>query len=783
MEKYLFITKTEARLLLRSRSYWVIHGLLVVIPLLFPLLPVIAGARGELMYTAGSVAVTDWPFRVLLPLIVLIVPILTGPAIFRGRGLPGELLWSAPLDSFVYLAGQFSGLLVGMLPGLGLQAAAWIVIDLFMPDLLSDWVWLYALTFTALTIVSGLALALLLAVVLRRLLPFLVGWVGVWIFLMVMIFGLEEFVPIQSTSYINIFFQPLKISPTLGLGPNRGLTLSMAAWFVGLSLAAILLALLLENLFDRRRSIRRRGAPIFAGLVGVFFLAAGGSGIPAATQAHRLAPAPLDIQADAWTVLRRDLQTEVDLNRGTLSGDISLRLEPTREIDSPWVVLKLNPGLRIYRVTGSGGQELVWRQVGEAVEVDLPGLPSGPVELELAWSGKLQLPYSSYGLYWYNYGLTYLLDYYQPQPAGAILFDSVGYLLRDGDWYPWPWIRGPHQAPDSRVRITVEGGPALWPDRAPVTTRTWEADLPPLVAAFPPGRLESGVYMGRLGGVDFVNRSVLLASGVQQALAFMGEQPPTQVAVAPYLPDLKWSGDVLLIPDGAGYFISPAIENLYEHAPRGERTPQFVRAAAAAGFRTWMLTHWPPPETPYVPMLRPGRFDYAEQVRMPRGIPYERWPDSLSGIPVSMNAETWQAAGGRWLQLPETLDIWMTGPRIVFHPTRHGQLSAVAFWLAVETAGPVVRQSDYELLHYFRDNKGSMGGREIQAMFVENYLPYYLDSREMVGIILGLQAWSDEVGQEEALQQILHLFQEQRGEDIGSLIGALKALTGVSFQE
>jgi hypothetical protein len=289
--------------------------------------------------------------------------------------------------------------------------------------------------------------------------------------------------------------------------------------------------------------------------------------------------------------------------------------------------------------------------------------------------------------------------------------------------------------------------------------------------------------MGRLGGVDFVNRSVLLASGVKQALAFMGEQPPAQVAAAPYLPDFKWSGDLLLIPDGAGYFLSPAIKNLYESAPRGEGMPKFVRGVSAAGFRTWLLTHWPPPETPYIPMARPGQISYLDDVRGPRATPYEKWPDSLSSMPEGITAETWQAAGGRWLQLPEIPDVWITGPRIVFHPTRHGQLSAVAFWLAVETAGPEVRQSDYQLLQYYNENKSSMGGREIQRMFVDNYLPYYLDSREMVGIILGLQAWSDEVGQEDALQQVVGLLLEQRGKDITSLIGALKALTGVSFQE
>ena len=501
MASFWAIVKNEARQLWRRRSFWVIQVLL--------LLPSPLIAFGP-------------PLTATLALLYLVIPILAGPALLRDAGKIGEILWSSPTDALTHYAGVLAGLWLGLLPGTLLQLTGWFLADLFFPNSFSLWIWPASLAFLLLANTVGLFLTALLAMLLRRMVPLLITWMVLWLWLFLdVIFSeamAEGFTPMQAKIFTNIFFYNLPLSPSLGLGLSSGRVFGMAGWFLGLGLLAASLGLAVSLAADRRRAMRRSWILPALILVGVL-AAAGGYALNArAAAATAVRPSPYDPQIDAWEVDRQQTEVEVNASTGMISGTSRLTLAPVQSLAKPELVLRLNPGLEVAYARDGSGEDLPARRVGDSLVVSLPAIPTGPIQLDLAWQGRLQISYLSFEQKWRFQDAPDPYPYtYMPLPLKALVIPQGGFLLRDGDWMPWPWSSMPHQAGQNSLTIRPVGGEAAAAHPIQDGAVTWEGMLPKgLVAFLPAKQMTSGattLAVSPLAGSQHIARAQPVCRG------------------------------------------------------------------------------------------------------------------------------------------------------------------------------------------------------------------------------------------------------------------------------
>jgi len=482
MTKFWSIAMIEARQLWRGRSFWIVQVVLILPAILFAVGFIF---NNSTIYEGGRAGI---PGQVSLFIYFLLMPILVSPAITRDLGKPGELLWSSPLEPLTHLAGTFCGLWLGLLPGIFLQIGAWWLADLFLPNFLSDLAWLYSLLIYLVTITVALSLSILLAMMLRRTLLVLITWVALWVITFFMITGIDTHIPAPSSSLFNIVFSNLQISPSLGLGPFRDLIFSMIVWFAGVSLFILCLALFLSLITEHRKSIGNSRAAIVFSAAAILLLAAGFMINRRAVSAHAMLPSPFDIQQEMWQVDTNLMKVNVDADTGDVEGRSLMILKPLQQIGTNQVVLQLNPGFELQAVQDETGHALEVKREGDGVVIELPELPGESLTIQLTWWGKLYLPVQAFAHRWRYY---YAPDVYRnavPQPPGALLYNGIGYLLRDGDWYPWPWIAGPRQAQINQVTIQTDAENSLSSVPLESGEASWEGEMPPVFLAFhPPG--------------------------------------------------------------------------------------------------------------------------------------------------------------------------------------------------------------------------------------------------------------------------------------------------------
>ncbi len=561
MATFWAIVRNEARQLWRQRSFWVIQVLL--------LLPTSLIAFGP-------------PIPTALVLLYLVIPIMVGPALLRDAGKPGEIVWSSPTDALTHYAGVIAGLWLGLLPGSLLQLSGWFLASLFIPNTFSFWIWPVSLAFLLLANTVGLFLTALLAMLVRALAPLLIIWTVLWLWVFMSIIFLPALgdggTSMQVMIFNNIFFNNLSFSPSLGLGLSRDQVFGMAAWFLGLGLLAASLGLAASLLADRRRAVRRLWILPALILIGVL-AAVGGYALNAHAAAESAVHAsPYDPQIDDWEVNRQQTDVEVNVATGVISGTSRLVLNPVRPPASPDLVLRLNPGLELAYARDGSGVDLPARRVGDSVVVGLPVIPVDPIQLDLAWQGRLQISYLSFELRWkYQDGPDLVPYWYTPEPLKALVIPQGGFLLREGDWMPWPWTSTPHQAGQNSLTVRPVGGEAVAARPLQEGAVTWEGSLPKgLVAFLPAKQIKFGtttLAVSPLAGSQHIARAQLLTAAAEKLAARLGEQPPRYVVVAPYLSELVWNGDLLLIPDGSGAYKSAELFWLFMNDANGPKRP------------------------------------------------------------------------------------------------------------------------------------------------------------------------------------------------------------------
>ena len=744
MKTFRAVLWNEMRVLWRRRSFWILQAVLLLPAVLIMVVSLFDPSVSQIFY--GQ----DIPGLGLVPLLYLVMPILAGPSILRDLESTGELLWSSPLDPLVHHIGIFTGLWLGLLPGTLLQLGFWRLVGIFVPDPAPLATWSYALGLYLLTNTLGISLVFLAATLTRRMLPLLLGWTALWgivFFKVEFIESLTEaYFPMAKVAFWNVFFHHLTLSPTLRLGLSQRLVLSMLGWFLGLALTAFALAGLLGWLFDRRRTLRNLAVWGALSTVALVVLA-GGYALNAAAAVAATPPiSPLDPQIDRWQVVEQTTRIEVNARNGELSGTATLHLEPDEDLEEARLVLRLNSGLEVTRAIAGGNEPLAWERQGDSVIFALPDPAEGPVWLELDWAGALQISFLSYDLPWQWADAPDKYSYtHAPLPVRGLILPQVGYLLRDGDWMPWPWVTTPHQAPVGRVSIALNGAQALAPAPLQDGQVVLDAPLPEALLVYHDAApAEAGnmqiIATPRLSApaVQQVNRFV---SAVQQASEMLGETPPGTLVVLPYLDRIIWAGDLLLLPDGSGKHISNHLQGLYwaqGGVPGAENPAGLERTILAALLRQWMLDRAPAPELEYQSLM----------------IGSDAWWEPVTlGV---VTPEKWAAQGGRWAQHPEAQDVltWWTPRRnTTLEPA--GKLSALAFWLATVTSDPGLILDDLALVEKLDTPGAGIGGTETYRLASARSWPEVMYADVGRSEVQALHEWALEVGQPRANELVI----------------------------
>ena len=760
---YTSILINSLRHLWRKRSFWILQGLLAIGPVVIS--TIIFLVEPNYPITLG----VSVPGIGTLALNFLTLPFLVARVILDDFGKVGEILWSGPMDSLVYFAGRFSGLWLGLAAGSLLQICGWFLASLLWLNIVTEWVWLLSLAIYLLSNFLGLAVIFLLAVLIRRNLPLTLTWAAAWVWIYYTVIfseGLsEEFYPMHTTAFLNIFFHNLKLSPSMGLGLAQSRFLGMFAWFFGVGLVALSLTFLLSPLLDTRQSTRWRW---FSPVLTAVALAAAFTGYSLnrhGIDVFAVQPSPQSVQIDDWEVLSQHTVLTVDADSGTVSGTARFEFSPTEDaiLKEPQIVLRLNAWLALTAVSSEDGSLLDAERVGDSVVITLPAIPEDAFTLNLAWEGHLHIPYTAFEQIWKwydapdNYGLKYA-----PQPLKAFIQPDGGYLLRDGDWMPWPWTTQPHQARKNYLEIRPTGGDAV--ASVPITdgVALWTGYIPEALMVFLPGERikmnEMTLALSPLLGNQHKQQAILFANAARAAATLFEIPPPRYAIVLPYLSRLIWSGDLLLIPDGGGDYMSLELMWLYANDVTGQKREEISRAALTSVARVYILDRLAPPVMEYAALLQPPGQD-LELV-----------------LAQTLPADRWTAGSGRWVQAPEYMDSWVYWtPRWSLKLRPEGEWTSIALWIAIELADETTRQKDLDVIRSLDGQTVSGEGRSDRFEMVrQRIMPELVHTEKSQDIILKLHGIAEAIGTQEALNLLVTVMRETQPMIVRDLLAEMQ---------
>jgi hypothetical protein len=753
MSTFWAVLHVELRLAWRRRSFWIVQALVLIIAL-----PSFWGYKSTWEGPTGLMTMAQ-EVQIMLLLELLLLPLAIGPAITRDRGGAGDTLWTTPLDAFAHLLGVVAGLCLALLPFLVVQIAARWLLGLAVGVNRPEIIWIYGLPLLVLGTCAGVAIASVLGVLLGRTVLLVVIWVALWAANMYFFNGIT----IGGRDAWRFFFKlpdlDFFLSPVAGLGLSRSLLVGRSIWFLGMGLTMLALATLVALLVDRRRSLRY-GVPLLVWALVAGTVQVSGYVAHARAAAAQAPPfSPHDVQMNAWTVRQHSMEVNVDAKRSTIEGSSTLVLQAAQPRTTNQLVLRFNPGMTLDTVTADGEQSLTATRQGDSMIIALPASPTVPLTLHTTWHGTPRPAYIDYG-----YGYKYPTAPIEPQPVRAVLVDGVGYLLRDGDWYPWPWSTQAYHTRQSSVTLHTASPRALTSPPLQNGTITWNDALPPALLVLPPNHTQivsgSTLYGGPLGGQQLVNTLQRLPPALQTLTRVLGNQaPPRQLIALPYLNDLVWSGDQLLVPDGSGFTSTWS----YDLDPEATAETK-QRALVAQVAEAWIASHMAATR----PMLwigQTGTFD----PNTPRGRWIEQPEYASSGMVSLSNTYVDSETGERGI------------PDAFVEPQQ--QIEALAAWLAIELAEPAVHTADLDAINTFRAQAS-----EPQPAQATNTSMTYIDplfhrllplSSEDHAVILALHDWATQIGTEHALSIFGETLQTSEVSNLEQLMHQLEQRSGV----
>jgi hypothetical protein len=766
---FLAIIHNEVRHLWRRKSFWILQGVLsipAIVYVIVNLIPESARVLGEY----------ELPGQITLTFLLLLMPMLIGPSIIRDLDKIGDILWSTPLDGFTHLIATYSGLWLGLLPGIGIQTCIWWLMALLTPGVSPGVIWLYFLPLALIAMSLGLSMVILLALIIRRTLPLIIIWVALAIWLYLGRVGLDTFRPFQELSLLNINFSHLKISPSVGLGLYRTQVISLGIWFIGISLLVASLALLLYPLVDRRRTLRYRWTLPLSTLAAVGLMSIGYFSNVQAFQSQTLTHSPFEIQLNEWQVQEHILDVKVNAFEDSISGSSRLTLEKFGGLDQSSIVLKLNPGMEFIEIQDRHGVSLNVERDGDSIIVELPGPFQESITLQTTWMGNIHIPYTWYAReWWYDMPVTFSAN--EPEAIKGMLVNGVGFLMRDGDWYPWPWTEGPHQADTDQVNIEViPENISTIPARQAGFIR-YEGILPPVLLVLPPSNThveeDITLYAGKGTNSLLEKQLTSYARAAIELWETIGEQHPRHIIAMPYLSGIVLSENLLLIPEGTAFYHDPSIYRLYKDYVIGIEQSTLERAAMASLARAWLFSIYPPPPAPYLQALPSLKGGFGIN-------------DSWREAGYVFTESQWYEVGGRWIQpvdIPDVVYSWT--PRRNETLTASGEFSAIGFWIASELGDLEVRQADLDLMLRMNSEYETQGRipTELRVISFEYLWPYVLEALDARFLVLSLHDWATIIGQDSAIDLVITSVMKNVHQDVDALLFELEGRSGVPIEE
>jgi hypothetical protein len=532
----------------------------------------------------------------------------------------------------------------------------------------------------------------------------------------------------------------------------------MFAWFFGLGLVVLSLALLLTARLDQRRSTRHGW--LTSSLAGVALLAAVGGYLINArgVRVHAAPRSPQDVQVDVWQVLSQHTEMDVNAKNGTISGTSKMVFSLADEIKQAEMVLRLNAGLDLTEASDETGRTLSAERVGDSVVIALPAMPQAPVTLYLAWEGHLQIPYLAFEQEWRWYdGPDDYRFTYMPQALRGLVKPRGGYLLRDGDWMPWPWSTGPHQAAENSLVIRPHGAEVVASVPLENGMVVWQGTLPEGLLVFLPGKQEDTgsitLAMSGLASRQHLEQARLFANAVSTLARLFDTPLPRYVVVLPYLNKVIWSGDLVLVPDGSGDYIELSFFWLYQQDVTLPHQQRYWQRSAFTLARAYLLDRAAPAPR-RIKALMPAKDQRSELVNA-----------------AAFDEEKWAEGYGRWVQEPESFDFqtqW--SPRRLLILNQQGEWGALAFWLAMELSDEETRQADLDGLIFFDQTHPNEDRSERYDLMWKRIWPELLDAKESRELVFRLHGMAERLGAQEVLSLLAAALRETRPETVDQLL-------------
>lgn len=582
----LAISKTEWRMQVRSRSFWLVISSAIALSLADAL-------TWDRFPSATPLAQSvDLSSDLLTRVVVWMLVFVCAPIFFRDEASgAGELLWATPVPAAQYVTGKFlAALALGLSLFLGVETSAWVTVQIGLDvPFYASLPWHLAVRLALLlpTLFLVVSVNLFLAVLVGRVRLFLLagsllwlGWTG--FLLPSSMLRPDNFIP------VGVFY-----SSVLGLGPDGALVVANRVLWSGAALVLFVLVIALYARRERRVRLHPHSAWKL-GLIGVAGLVLTVGGWARLEHvADCLQPDPLParlLQVDStsgylaqsyaggkstpvanpplpdWSavqVLTVTVDVSLTPDDGYIQGEttFSLHYEGKKTLEK--VPLLLNSGLGVEYVLECETQ----KQVAFTCDgLELALQPPVPLESGSTWSikifykGRPKTPRVAYR------DLDACLG--RVAPAKSYLGPDAVFLMRDGDWYPWPLSLSARREATGRLTVHLPPGRQTFHTGRELTDGelVWSGYWPaPLVASYPANKLYrldvagGQAYLADLGDTVAREEASDYAAAYTGLSHWLGIKPPsvTLVQVPLVLQPVAASNssdrDILFIPEGTAF--------------------------------------------------------------------------------------------------------------------------------------------------------------------------------------------------------------------------------------
>lgn len=726
--------RLELTLSTRALSFWLVQ-LAILASTLLVLMP--DGFTGTYLRFASQ------QLREFTAFALLLLPLLALPGLQRLQGPRGDVVLTTTHDNFTHTLGTILGIFSWLIPATLLHLLArWLMGELLNGQ--ANWTLLtHAPLLTLASLTLGLGVLSCLTLIWKRILPVLLVWLGLWVLILQGAGGLlggfvGPYMPLFNPW--NVFYEGVLLSPAVGLGLSQPLISKHTIWLAALGITLLAAWITLAPMTDSRRSNRHRYLPAAALALTLGLTVLSQFSFQQQVITEQPAMTPREVELDAWQVLASDLEVTINPTAtNPIAGTTHMTLQVTGETMPETLILRLRSGMHLR--AESGEQPLDVTRDGDSILIQIDTLelaPDARLEVQLHFEGSPEWPYSDHRFQ--TGGAFPVVD--SNQSITSALINEAGYLLRDGDWRPWPWTTHPQTAMD-RDNITI---------RTNENVTTYDGNAPQLLAVIPPSRTaeQARIHSGTDPSAGLQNALLNVAAGAERLWAVLNEAAAPQVIALPYLPDAYANKDAIVIPEAYDLSHDLQVDAAYQRnlPPELAARSGFILAA-----RAWLNGNARHPRAYAEATMTRSSIQTASTFGPGAGDAYRLLQVSAMG-----------PLGSRWSELWHGTD-----------PSNYA-VNPFALWLGIELAEPSVRQADLTLLRQLT------GNAQDHLQLRQRGLPWNL-TRQLpsVAITVALADWADTIGQDQAIRLFAEAYTTTESQDHQAILTTLGIMSGATL--